>query len=203
MLRLVIPGSDEFVTEKYAAEIKSLLDEWRHGITGTSPDLTTIGKSMDASIKAVSLIPIQEIKLRSAADIQISRRKFGSSVGREEFLATMKTYLSAMAPLQTAEFEIVGIEETAGSPSAFNISIRYDFVGTHGKVGREERVGKWQTLWSRNQQGVWRILKWEADEEIVSRRTALRSSSMSHPRLWGARTRTKIRCFMASTIGAL
>ena len=56
-----------------------------------------------------------------------------------------------------------------GSPPTFNISIRYDFVGTHAKVGREERVGKWQTRWSRDQQGAWRILKWEVDEEIVSR----------------------------------
>ena len=39
VLRLVTPGSDEFVTEKYAAEINSLLDEWRRGIAETSPDL--------------------------------------------------------------------------------------------------------------------------------------------------------------------
>ena len=91
----------------------ALLDEWSHGLTRPPADLTTIGKFLDASIEAASLIPIQEIKLRSGGwHRDLSPKICGKASGREEFLAAMKTYLSAMAPLQTAEFEIVGIEET-------------------------------------------------------------------------------------------
>ncbi len=48
-----------------------------------------IGKFLDASIEAASLLPTQEIKLRSGNGIEIFRRRFASNVipGRERFLA--------------------------------------------------------------------------------------------------------------------
>src|ERR1700757_2528387 len=39
MLRLVAPGSDEFVTEKYAFEIGRLLDEWGQTLKTSPPAL--------------------------------------------------------------------------------------------------------------------------------------------------------------------
>ena len=171
MLRLVLPGSDEYVTEKYVSEIMPLLDAWSRSLTATPADPAVIGKSLDPSVEAISLLPIQEIKLRSGNGIDVVRRRFASKVipGRERFLSEIKTYVAGMAEVETAEFEIVGIEEIAGSAAAVNLAIRYDFVGKGSKLGREERVGQWRTRWSRDQSGAWRVVKWEADEESVSR----------------------------------
>jgi Flp pilus assembly protein TadD/peroxiredoxin len=171
VLRLVLPGSDGYVTEKYVSEIMPLLDEWSRSLTATPADPTVIGKFLDPSVEATSLLPIQEIKLRSGNGIDVVRRRFASKVipGRERFLSEIKTYVAGMSEVETAEFEIVGIEEIAGSPAAVNLAIRYDFVGKGSKLGREERVGQWRTRWSRDQLGAWRVLKWEADEESVSR----------------------------------
>ncbi len=171
VLRLVLPGSDEYVTEKYASEIMPLLDEWSRAIRATPSTPTVVAKFLDASVEVTSLLPTEEIKLRSGDGIELFRRRFASKViaGRERFVAGVKAYLAGMSQVETAEFEIVGVEEIAGSSSAVNIAIRYDFVGTRPDMAREERVGQWRTRWSRDQSGAWRVLKWEANEEIVSR----------------------------------
>jgi tetratricopeptide (TPR) repeat protein/thiol-disulfide isomerase/thioredoxin len=171
VLRLVLPGSDEYVTEKYVVEITPLLDEWSRGLRATPSSPTVVAKFLDASIEATSLLPTQEIKLRTGDGIEVFRRLFANSViaGRERFLAEIKTYLAGISHWETAEFEIIGVEEIAGSSPSVSIAIRYDFVGTGPDMGREERVGQWRTRWSRDQSGAWRVLKWEANEEIVSK----------------------------------
>jgi len=148
-----------------------LLDEWSRAIRATPSTPTVVAKFLDASVEVTSLLPTEEIKLRSGDGIELFRRRFASKViaGRERFVAEMKAYLAGMSQVETAEFEIVGVEEIAGSSSAVNIAIRYDFVGTRPDMAREERVGQWRTRWSRDQSGAWRVLKWEANEEIVSR----------------------------------
>jgi hypothetical protein len=171
VLRLVLPGSDEYITEKYVFEITPLLDEWSRGLRATPSAPTVVAKFLDASIEGTSLLPTQEIKLRSDNGIEIFRRRFANNViaGRERFLAEIKTYLAGIPQWETVEFEIVGVEETAGLSAAVNLTIRYDFVGIRADRGREERVGQWRTRWSRDEAGAWRVLKWEANEEIVSR----------------------------------
>src|SRR3984893_504047 len=81
----------------------------------------------------------------------------------------MKTYLNGFFRLETAEFEIVGIEESTKSPLQLRVNIRYDFVGTRAGGGREERVGRWLTEWSQDASGAWRAVKWKATDETVSR----------------------------------
>ncbi len=91
-----------------------------------------LAKFLDASLQACSLVPIQQTKMRSAYGIEIVRRKFASNavLGREQFLQEIKTYLASMSRVETAEFEITGIEEIAGSSTLVRIDIRYDLVGT-------------------------------------------------------------------------
>jgi Flp pilus assembly protein TadD/peroxiredoxin len=84
----------------------------------------------------------------------------------------MKTYLSAFSRMETAEFEIVGIEESAMSPLQVRADIRHDLVGTRAGGGREERIGRWLTQWLRDESGAWRAVKWQATEETVSRTSA-------------------------------
>jgi Flp pilus assembly protein TadD/peroxiredoxin len=174
VLRHVEPGFDEFVTEKYAWEITKLLSEWGQALKAGLPALTTLAKFVDASLEATSLLPTEERGVRSGYGIDVLRRRFAAEAapGRERFLQQMKTYLSAFSRMETAEFEIVGIEESAMSPLQVRADIRYDFVGTRAGGGREERIGRWLTHWSQEESGVWRALKWQATEETVSRTSA-------------------------------
>ena len=174
VFRLVIPGADEYITEKYAFEIMPLLREWSRALTATPPATGAVAKFLDASIEATSLLPNKENKVRSGEGIEVFRRRFtgnifGGASSRERFLVEINNYFAGLRQLETAEFEIVGIEEIAAASPTVKVAIRYDFVGTRTDGGREQRVGQWQTQWARKESETWRALRWEAVEEIVSR----------------------------------
>ena len=174
LLRKVVPGADEYITEKYAFEIMRALDEWSRALKERAPALGVLTKFLDASVEAGSLAPIQQTALRSQEGIEIVRRQFSASIapGRERFLQEMKAYLEAISRFETAEFQITGIEQAAGSSPTFKIEIRYDFVGASASAGREQRVGHWLTHWSRDEANGWRAIRWEATEETLSRARA-------------------------------
>jgi Flp pilus assembly protein TadD/peroxiredoxin len=170
VLRKVVPGTDEYLTEKYAFEIMRLLEEWGRALKAAPPALEVLAKFLDTSVEATSLVPIQENSVRPGVGMEVFRRRFASSgvPGRERFLNEIKTYLAAMPCVETAEFEIVGIEETAGNSPRVRVDIRYDFVGTRTDQGRQERVGHWLTEWSRDEASGWRAVRWQATEETLS-----------------------------------
>src|SRR5271168_2793399 len=174
VLRKVLPGTDEYITEKYAFEIMRVLDDWSRALKATRPSLDGLAKFLDASLQACSLVPIQQTTLRSGYGIEIVRKKFASDarLGREQFLQEMKTYLASMSRVETAEFEITGIEEIAGSSPRVRIKIRYDLVGAGTDATREQRVGHWLMQWSSDAAKEWRVSRWEATEETFSRARA-------------------------------
>ena len=109
VLRLVAPGADEFVTEKYAFEIRRLLDEWSRAL-GQARRLQM--SSLDFSTrrsKPTRWFPPKQKTLRSKYGLDISRRQFGGTMvpDRERFLRDIKTYFAKWPRLETAEFEIV------------------------------------------------------------------------------------------------
>jgi hypothetical protein len=95
VLRLVAPGSDDYVTEKYAWEIELLLEQWGHALKASVRDLAVVAKSLDPSIEASPLVPANEITLRSGNGITITRRVFnGKAVsGGEQFLQQIRAWL--------------------------------------------------------------------------------------------------------------
>jgi tetratricopeptide (TPR) repeat protein/peroxiredoxin len=171
VFRQVAPGGDEYIKEKYAFEIMSLLGDWSKSLRAAPPAVAVLAKFLDPAMQATSLTPVQETAPRSGYGIEVLRRRFAATLasGRERFLDEVKTYLSQLSRLETAEFEIVGIEEVAGSSPAVGVDIRYDFVGARANGEREERVGRWRTQWSPDASSAWRVLRWEATEETLSR----------------------------------
>jgi Flp pilus assembly protein TadD/peroxiredoxin len=170
LLRQVAPGFDEYLTEKYSLEIMQHLAAWSAGLKAPQPAPDAFANLLDDSIHATPLAPAQETSLRSGAGIEVAHRRFPAdlSPGRERFLNDLHSYFAAIGRFETAEFLIIGIESVPDSASAFRIDIRYDLVGTRPDNATEERIGSWRTQWSRDDARGWRILRWEATEEIVS-----------------------------------
>jgi tetratricopeptide (TPR) repeat protein/peroxiredoxin len=171
VLRLVAPGSDEFITEKHASEIARALDAWSQGLKTSPPALPLLAQCIDPSVEATPLILTHEVPLRTGGDFEVLRRQFSARAisGRDRFLEDMNTYLAGISHVETAEFLIVGLKEIPGTQGRFRVDIRYDFVGTRSDAGREERVGLWRTQWSFKEGHGWQALRWEASEETLSR----------------------------------
>ena len=171
VLRLVAPGSDEFITEKYAFEIARLLDGWSQALKAAPPAVGVLAQVIETSLEATPLAQSQEATLRSGGGIEVIRRRFAANfaTGREQFLEEMKDYLTSFARIETAEFEIVSIKEIASSPLSVEAEIRYDLAGTRTDNAREARIGNWSMRWTRNDSGAWRVLRWQAATETVSR----------------------------------
>jgi Tfp pilus assembly protein PilF/peroxiredoxin len=170
VLRLVAAGADEYITEKYAFEIEDLLKEWVRELKSAIGNSSALANMLDASLKASTLVPSQEIPVRSGYGIDVVRRRFGPDLvaGREQFLRGVQSWVGQIAHVETAEFEIFSIEEIGSAPLAVRLDIRYDIVASHHDDRREERVGSWRTEWSREDPGGWKARRWEASEEILS-----------------------------------
>src|SRR5580704_55075 len=184
VLRLVTPGADGFLTEKYAFEIGRVLDEWNRGLQTTAPALDVVGRFLDPSIEGGLLGSAPERIVRSGDGISIVRRQFGvekphpktacgasggGAACRDDFLHEIKTYFDRVSQVGTCQFEIVRIEEIAGASPKVRADIRYDFVLTMMGAGCEERIGLWRTEWLRDGSSGWRAVKWQATEETVCR----------------------------------
>ena len=171
IIALVPPGSDGYITERYAEEIESQLKKWSDALKGSPAGLTVLAESLDESIEASTLVPAPENVLRSAYGIETVRRQFGPDLGRgrDRFIENLRSWLAAPIQIEAAEFEIFGIRQIDGIPLAVRADIRYDMVSVRSGERKEERVGVWHTEWFRGDSGVWKARKWEAKEESVAR----------------------------------
>lgn len=173
ILRLVAPGSDEYLQEKYAFEIGSILEEWTQVFkTGKYP---LLGKFLDPSFQASSFIPIEETRLRVGGAVESLRRKYPETVvhGPDRFLREFGTWIGDDPQIESADLEITAIEEIAATKPTVRLKIRYDILANRKGEGREQRVGSWITEWSRDassgNSGRWKIQRWQAGNETLSR----------------------------------
>ena len=170
VLKLVAPGSDQFATEKYAFEIESALKQWSDDLKNSTRDHSALARFVDEAIQVAPLSDFKDTKVRSSFGIDVVRREFASTpvTGREQLLNEIDAWLEPLAHVDTAEFEIFGIEETANTPLSVRIDVRYDLVAQRSDDSREERVGSWRMIWSRDASQSWKALRWEAGEETLS-----------------------------------
>jgi Flp pilus assembly protein TadD/peroxiredoxin len=171
VLRLVTPGFDEYVSEKHAFEIMEVLDAWSKELRSPVRVELRFAAPFATSIEAVSLRPEREIRLRSGYGIEVLHRSFAPRMtrGRERFLQDITEYFVGLGKIETAEFQVVGMEEMSKPSTPLRVDIRFDLVGTRTDGGREERVGLWHTQWLRTESAGWTAVRWEATEETVSR----------------------------------
>lgn len=171
VLRYVPPGSDEYVTEKYAAEIAQLLTQWAQELKSDARSSAELKRMLAPSLNAASLVPQEQTTLRADYGVQAIRRKFPSEPanGRERFLEEFRSYLVPLERLITAEFQIMAIEQTASSPLSLHIEIHYELVGSPRTAEREQRIGRWVTEWVLDVTGAWQAVRWMAATEVLSR----------------------------------
>ena len=170
VLRLVPPGSDDYITERYAFEIGLVLQQWSQDLKKSVSDTpAALGRFLDPSIEASTLSPTKESTVRSGFGLEVIRRQFSPDLilGRDRFVRGFQTWLGKIAQLETAEFEIYGIEEISNAPLSARLEVRYDIVGIHNDQRREERVGSWRIEWSRDATQAWKARRWVTSEETI------------------------------------
>ena len=170
VLSLVAPGSDEYITEKYAVEVEILLKQWGENLKASIRGISSLTKSLHPMIEASadadqgnSLCVPDPVWMPCAGSLL--RRP---SVDAGNFSRNSRAGLRPVAQVETAEFEIYGVEQIASTPLTVRLEIRYDIVATRNDQSREERVGTWRTEWACDEASVWIAHRWETGEEILS-----------------------------------
>src|SRR5579862_326467 len=162
LFRLVTPGADEYVTEKYASEIEVLFKRWRDSLLASVGDTSVLAGMTALSIEAEAWRAAKEETVRSEFGIEVRRRRFDSArgSGRDRFLQSVRGWLEGWTRVETAEFEIYGIEKMADQPLAVRVEVRYDLVASRKDERSEERVGSWQIEWTGDDSQQWKAQKW-------------------------------------------
>jgi tetratricopeptide (TPR) repeat protein/peroxiredoxin len=165
ILALVPPGSDEYPTEEYAREIETSLTQWSQSLQRSPARINAIAPLLDPAIAGIAPDNRPATSLRSRFGIDVQRRDPGKEplAGRDAFVHSLQAWLKEAASIDTAEFEIFSIEESA--PLAVRTRLRYDLVFLRHDGRREERVGSWQMDWVRDPSRGWTAVQWNAGPE--------------------------------------
>jgi tetratricopeptide (TPR) repeat protein len=169
VMRLVQPGLDGYLTEKYAIEIESQLGQWGQILCAGGDAGAALARFVDARLEASDFAAPKEKTLRSAFGLTVIKRDFGETAPqtRASFLSRVTAWIGDPQRWETAEFELYEIEETASSPITLRTDIRYDLVALRPDGRREERVGSWEITWRSAEQG-WTAQRWLARQETFS-----------------------------------
>lgn len=164
---LVPPGSDSYVTEKYAAEISAILQQCGADLKTSRAGFAGFNVAIDPSIDFTPFRVASNAKIRSAFGIEVTRIEFASDTasGSDRFLTAFKSWIEPFSNFETAEFEIFAIEPIGASPLSVRTAVRYDFVASRSDGRREERVGTWTIEWTQDQPHSWKARKWQAARE--------------------------------------
>jgi tetratricopeptide (TPR) repeat protein/peroxiredoxin len=170
VLRLVAPGSDSYITEKYAVEIENVLRRWGAALQTSTAHCDSLGDALDGAMLGTSMDKAEEQTIRSAHGVHVMRRRYDGTMahGRAEFLAGLQEWLTGLAAIRKAEFEIFAIEPADGAGRNVQTQIRYDLVAERNGGQVEERVGSWRVRWASEDAKTWLATEWEAGEETVS-----------------------------------
>jgi len=178
ILRRVAPGSDEYITEKYAVEIEAILHRWGQDLIASPQNLRNIAEFLSPALQAVSLSSKTRNKIRSSFGIDTERRTFdpNPALNRDAFLESLHTWLGSATRIRTAEFEIYRIDQTSQDPLTVRISLRYDLVLEHENSLTEERIGSWHMECAKNTAAAatqnaspsWKASRWQAGDETAA-----------------------------------
>ena len=161
-------GFDDFVTEKYHDQIAIILAKWSAGLLESPQRMEAIEKALAPGFLGCSLRPMESRLVRPSAALDVRRVTFKPepTLGRDAFVQELRSAMSGLSKILTAEFQITGITASAGS---LETRVRYELVGTGSSFHREQRVGFWDLEWEGLPSGEYRLRSWRATAETRSR----------------------------------
>lgn len=164
VMRKVRPELDVFPTEKYAEEIESILANWGEGLRQSSPNFQSLETSLSPQLTGSPLLASEVKKIRSGPPLEVSRLAFpnNQSLQRNSLAAQLRTLLEPSSRVLVAEFQIPSLFVISSSPLVAQTRVCYDWVLTGPDFHREERIGEWNIKWSRESDGEWHVLEWQA-----------------------------------------
>lgn len=167
------PGSDHFITEKYANELETVLNSWSESLCAPTRDLNVIHSRLSATVTGSALGKATLSPLRTQPPIQSEKATFPASqqLTRASFSESLHEYLSPFRKIEKVELQIEEIKPVAATPLQIRTSIHYDLLGTIDNDRREERTGEWELAWQSNSPGEWSVVGWMATNELRSRLT--------------------------------
>jgi tetratricopeptide (TPR) repeat protein len=159
-------GLDDFVTEKYADQIAAILTDWSFGLRQSPREMQSIRKVLTEDFLGVSF-RLETSRLVRSERLEIHHNKFAAqpALAPEAFVEEFRSSLSPLSQIVTAEFEVTGIQATAGR---LQTRVRYDVVGSGKDFYREQRAGYWDLEWETSA-GEFRLRNWKAMDETHSR----------------------------------
>jgi len=171
VLRKVEPGQDEFISEKYAAEIGAILARWSAALLQSPRELQVIADSLADDFSGGSFEPAHSRLVRSDSLLEIQRDEFpdAGKLDRSAFLHNFASTLNPFSKIVTAEFQITSITPNGTSGSRWQTRVRYELVGSVSGFHREQRVGSWSLTWKMLSPRKFSLLQWHPLEETQAR----------------------------------
>lgn len=173
VLLKTIPGSDSFITEKYAAQISETLSAWIEGLLRSPAETKALSESLAPQFMGGSLRPVQSKSLRTEPALQVHRNTVSSdaSLPPSAFLREWRSFLNGWEKVHTAEFQITEIDASQlTSPSkSLKTRVRYELAGSGKDFHREQRVGEWDLEWTMAAAGALSLRRFQAVAETQSR----------------------------------
>jgi Flp pilus assembly protein TadD/peroxiredoxin len=172
-LKQIRPGSDEFIAEKYAAELDVPLRTWQQAFCASARDLRVVHDLLSENLDGSLLNQAKVTPVRSQPPVQSDKVLFPrpEQVGRSVFVEGLNKYLAPFKKIETAELQIDLIEIVHEAAGALKTQIHYDLVGALDTNRREERTGEWELSWLKDANGRWCVTGWSAGAELRSRLT--------------------------------
>jgi Flp pilus assembly protein TadD/peroxiredoxin len=166
MLRLVKPGTDSYLVEKYVAEIQVFFRQWTELLVGGKNWQELLAKRLQPSLQsnAATGDVNQGEKPRRLNGIEfLKRSNFTASVpvNRDAFLDALRSYFGGLPKISTAEFEVIRAKQISQNPLSLKTLIRYSLVATSDNGECEERTGMLDLQWSRDSTDAWLAQKWD------------------------------------------
>jgi tetratricopeptide (TPR) repeat protein len=174
-------GLDDFITEKYADQIATILAEWSAGLLQSPLKTQAIARVLAEDFSGGSLQAVDSRVVRSRSTLNVRESKFstGAALNREGFLREWRSAFSGFSRILTAEFQIIGIEPAAAEEMASSSAlqkmggvrtqVRYEIVGSGAGFHREQRVGNWDLAWEPSSSGEFQVRSWRVLDETQAR----------------------------------
>lgn len=164
----VTPGSDEFVTEKYAAQLSERLNELSTALKKNPKNASEVARLLAAEFRSSRLIPVLEVPTETKTELDIFQGEFETNleVNAETFPAQFVALVADYKEINVADFEIVAMA-AEGNDEA-RTTVDYELVGNGKDRGRLAKKGRWQLEWKNTPGSGWQLRKWVAVNQLRS-----------------------------------